>query len=347
MKRILIVFILLISMWLNYSCGSKQENPAEAKKADAKLVKVQPVQTKKLVEKLQLPGTLRAENVANILATAEGKISRLLVREGDQVQANTVVAMISSLVREDIINSARLLVQAKQEALKKDPGKLDLKKELEQAQQDYQFALQQYKEIPVTSPIAGVVSQRWVDLGDMLPAKARLFEIQSRGKLLADVPVSELDIRKLKLDQIAEVYADACPEKQFKGVIQRIYPQVEAKTRNGMVEIRIADPCPNLKSGMFVRVTFFTRTINNTIAIPIPAVIERPQKKVCFVVDEGKAKEVVIKTGLETEGWVEILEGLAPGDKLIVEGQEQLKTGNPVKVQGVEKKADQSAGGKR
>ncbi|MDZ7377167.1 MAG: efflux RND transporter periplasmic adaptor subunit [candidate division KSB1 bacterium] len=347
MKRILLVFALMISVWLIYGCGSKQENPSETKKADVKLVKVQPVQTRKLVEKLQLTGNLRAENVANILATVEGKISKLLVREGDRVQLNTVVAMISSLVREDIINSARLLVQAKQEELAKNPSNIQLQKELEQARQDYQFAQQQYKEIPVTSPIQGVVSQRWVDLGDMVPAKAKLFEIQSSSKLLVDVPVSEIDIRKLKIGQSAEIRADACPEKVFKGVIQRIYPQVEPKTRNGMVEMRIADPCPNLKAGMFVRTTFVIRTIDNAIAIPIPAVIERPQKKVCFVADEGKAKEVVIKTGLETEGWIQILEGLAPGDKLIVEGQEQLKAENPLKIQGAEKKADQPAGGKR
>ncbi len=334
MRRILIVFIMLFSILLNHGCGSKQENPAEAKKSDAKLVKVQPVQTRKLVEKLQLTGNLRAENVANILSTVEGKISRLLVREGDHVQPNTVVAMISSLVREDIINSARLLVQSRQEALAKNPNNLELQKELEQAQQDYQFALQQYKEIPVTSPMQGVVSQRWVDLGDMVPAKARLFEIQSSSKLLVDVPVSEMDIRKLKIGQSAEIRADACPEKVFKGSIQRIYPQVEAKTRNGLVEIRLADPCPNLKAGMFVRTTFVTRTLDNAVAIPIPAAIERPQKKVVFVVDEGKAKEVVVKTGLETEGWLEIIEGLAAGDKLVVEGQEQLKTGMLVKIQG-------------
>jgi len=334
MKRILIVFILLVSVWLNNGCGSKQENAAEAKKSDAKLVKVQPVQPRKLVEKLQLPGTLRAENVANILATAEGKISHLLVREGDPVQRNQVVAMLSSLLREDIINSARLLAQAKKEELAKAPNNLQLQQELEQAQEDYQFALQQYKEIPVTSPIAGLVSQRRVDLGDMVPAKAKLFEIQSSAKLLADVPVSELDIRKLKNGQTAEIYADACPERLFKGVIQRIYPQVEARTRNGMVEIRMADPCPNLKSGMFVRVTFVTRTIENAIAIPIPAVIDRPQTKVCFIVNEGKAKQVVLKTGMETEGWLEVIQGLSAGDKLVVEGQEQLKDGTPVKIQG-------------
>ncbi len=347
MKRISIVFILLLSLWLIHGCGSKQENPAEAKKSDAKLIKVQQVQTRMLVEKLQLTGNLRAENVANILSTVEGKISKLLVREGDHVQPNTLVAMISSLVREDIINSARLLVQAKQEALAKNPSDVQLQKELAQAQQDYQFALQQYKEIPVTSPMQGVVSQRWVDLGDMVPAKARLFEIQSSSKLLVDVPVSEMDIRKLKIGQSAEILADACPEKVFKGSIQRIYPQVEAKTRNGLVELRLENPCPNLRSGMFVRATFVTRTLDNAVAIPIPAVIERPQKKVVFVVDEGKAKEVVVKTGLETEGWLEIIEGLAPGDQLVVEGQEQLKNGSLVKIQGAEKKVEQSAGGKR
>ena len=334
MKRIFLVLVIILSLWVIHSCGSKQENPAQAKKSDAKLVKVETVQTRKLTEKLQLPGTLRAENVANILSTAEGKISKLLVREGDQVQHNQVVAMLSSLVREDIINSARLLVQAKKEELAKNPDNAPLQKELDQAQQDYQFALQQYKEIPVTSPISGVVSQRWVDLGDMIPAKAKLFEIQSSAKLLADVPVSELDIRKLKIGQTAEIYADACPEKVFKGVIQRIYPQVEARTRNGIVEIRLADPCANLRAGMFVRATFVTRIIENAIAIPVPAVIERPQTKVCFIVNEGKAKEVALTTGIETEGWLEIVAGLAPGDKVVVEGQEQLKSGSPVKIQG-------------
>lgn len=339
MKRILIVFVLLVSVWLIHGCGSKQANPAETKKSDAKLVKVQPVQARKLTEKLQLPGTLRAENVANILATAEGKISKLMVREGDRVQANQVVAMLSSLVREDIINSARLLMQAKQDELAKNPDNAPLQNELEQAQQDYQFALQQYKEIPVTSPIAGVVAQRWVDLGDMIPAKAKLFKIQSSTKLLADVPVSELDIRKLKIGQTAEIYADACPEKLFKGVIQRIYPQVDSQTRNGMVEIRLADPCLNLRAGMFVRSTFVTRTLQDAVALPVQAVIERPKNKTCFVVNDDKAEEKILQTGLQAEGWVEIISGVAVGDQAVIEGQQQLKTGTLVKIQHAQRTA--------
>ncbi|MCR4438725.1 MAG: efflux RND transporter periplasmic adaptor subunit [bacterium] len=326
-------FALLLLAWGLSGCGSKQDNTGEAKKTEAKLIKVQPVGRHRLVERLQLPATLRAENVANILSTSEGKISQLLVREGDRVEADAVVATISPLVREDIINSARLWVEAKKGTLSNDPHNPVLQREYEQARQDYQFALQQYKEIHITSPIAGVVSRRWVDVGDMVQAKVKLFEIQSSGKLLAEVPVSELDIGKLRLGQTGDIFADACPSKQFTGVVQRIYRQAEAKTRNGIVEMRVIDPCPNLKPGMFVRVTFVTRTLENAVAIPSQAVIERPQKQTCFVVEESKAKEVVLRTGLEVEGWVEVLEGPAPGDMLVVEGQEQLKSGSAVKVQ--------------
>ncbi len=347
MKRISIMLILFLSMLLNNGCGSKQENSAKVKRSDAKLVKVQTVQTRKLTEKLQLPGTLRAESVANILSTTEGKISRLLVREGDQVQRNHVVAMLSSLVREDIINSARLLVQAKQEALTKDPDNPELQKELKQAQEDYQFALQQYKKIPVTSPITGVVSQRWVDLGDMVPAKTKLFEIQSSARFRADVPVSELDIRKLKAGQTAEILADACPEKQFQGVIQRIYPQVNSQTRNGIVEIKLKYSCSNLRTGMFVLASFITRVLQDVVAIPVQAVIERPENKACFIVIDGKAKEKAINTGLESDGWIEIITGVSAGDKIVVEGQQQLKTGTAVKIQGAEKKTTQTVGGSR
>lgn len=334
MKRIFFVMAVIVSFWLIQGCGSNQEKSSKVKKSVAKLVKVQPVQTRKLVEKLQLPGTLRAENVANILATGEGKISRLLVHEGDRVQANQVVAMLSSLLREDIINSARLLVQAKKDELAKDPNNLKLQQELKRAQQDYQFALQQYKENPVTSPIDGVVSRRWVDLGDMVPAKTKLFEIQSSAKLRVDVHVSELDIRKLEIGQSAEIHADACPEKFFKGIVQRIYPQVDSQTRNGMVEIQLKKPCPNLKAGMFVQATFVTRTLQGVVAIPVHAVIERPQNKTCFIVNNGKVEEKILQTGLEADGWVEIHSGVAVGDQLVVEGQQELKTGTAVKIQG-------------
>lgn len=344
MKRFEVIMILAAAFIFALSCGSKNnQNTTGASKTKAlaaKLVKVQAVKQRKMIEKLELPGTIQPENVANILSTAEGKISKLFVREGDEVKQDEVVVLISSLVREDIINSSRLLVETKKKALEKKPNDLKLQQELQQAEQDYQFALQQYKVIPVTSPISGVVSKRMVDLGDMIPAKAKLFEIQSSKRFRIDMPVSELDFRKLHFGQLAEIHADACPEKTFRGKIQRIHPLIDTKTRNGLVEIHLTAPCPNLRAGMFVRVTFIIRTLENSIAIPVHSIIDRPENKTCFIVKNGKAQEVVVRTGLEAEGWVEILSGIKVGNQVVIEGQQQLKTGTPVKIQGAKKKSD-------
>jgi multidrug efflux pump subunit AcrA (membrane-fusion protein) len=331
-KSILLLTFSMLATLIACQSGQNAETKAPPQ-TPAKLVKVITVAPRMMTERLELPGTLQAENVANVLATAEGKISRLLVREGDAVSKDAVVVTISPLIREDIINSARLQVEAKKEALARQPEDPVLQKMLQQAEQDNRFALQQYREVPVTSPISGVISQRWIDLGDMVPAKQKLFEIQSSGRLRVETPVSELDLRKLQMGQSVQIDADACPEKIFHGQISRIHPQIDNQTRNGLVEVRLLDPCVNLRSGMFVRATFVLRQLENALAIPMEALIERPQAQTCFVVNDEQAHERTLQTGLVERGWVEIRSGLNAGELVVIEGQQQLKEGTQVKIQ--------------
>ncbi|MDZ7822554.1 MAG: efflux RND transporter periplasmic adaptor subunit [Candidatus Marinimicrobia bacterium] len=222
-RKISIIFLLLLA-WLNYSCESKGTVQTQSEGVKPKMVKVHVAKNETLREKLLLTGTVRAENVATILSAEEGKISRLPVREGDKVDSNSVVAMISPLLREDIINAARSAVQIKEAELKKNPGNEKISNELAQAREDYRFSLKQYKEKTVVSPLKGVVSQRLVDPGDMVPAKTKLFEVLSKEKLLVDVPVSEMDIAKLTRGQKSEIWIDAFPGRTFQGVLRRIHP---------------------------------------------------------------------------------------------------------------------------
>ncbi|MDZ7820318.1 MAG: efflux RND transporter periplasmic adaptor subunit [Candidatus Marinimicrobia bacterium] len=297
------------------------------------MVKVHVAKNETLREKLLLTGTVRAENVATILSAEEGKISRLPVREGDEVDSNSVVAMISPLLREDIINAARSAVQIKEAELKKNPGNAKISNELAQAREDYRFSLKQYKEKTVVSPLKGVVSQRLVDPGDMVPAKTKLFEVLSKEKLLVDVPVSEMDIAKLTRGQKSEIWIDAFPGRAFQGVLRRIHPGINTTTRHGLVEIELTGDFSGLNPGMFARVRFITRTLEDIIAIPTEAIIERPDHKACFIVRDGRAEEKILETGLETGGSIEIISGISRGDAIVIEGQQQLKTGAPVKIQ--------------
>ncbi|TVQ14738.1 MAG: HlyD family efflux transporter periplasmic adaptor subunit, partial [Bacteroidetes bacterium] len=197
-----------------YGCGSSEQpnqtQQGQPQTRPATLVKTQPVQLHDLNEVLELPGTLEPENIANVLSTTEGKITRMDVRQGDKVKEGQVLAMLSPLLREDIINAARLNLLEKEAAAEKNPDDKTLNQDLLQARSDYEFALRQYREIPVIAPVNGIVSDRWVDMGDMVAARHKMFEIHSNKQLLVKVPVSELDIRKLQIGQNARISSDAC-----------------------------------------------------------------------------------------------------------------------------------------
>ena len=344
-NSILIIFGTLL---LLTGCGSseqqKQQTPAQPQARPATLVKTQPVQLHNLEEILELPGTLEPENIANVLSATEGKITQMNLRQGDKVSEGQVLAMLSPLLREDIINASRLNLLEKEQALEAQPDNASLRRELEQARSDYEFAIKQYREIPVIAPVNGIISDRWVDMGDMVPARHKMFEIQSNSQLLVKVPVSELDIRKLQLGQNVKITSDACPEQIFSGSIQRIYPQVDRQSRNATVEVLLPRPCAQLRPGMFVRNSFTTRSVKDAVAIPVSAILERGEQRIVFVVEDQKAVETTVETGLQTDGLIEIVSGLEAGQQLVVEGQEQLQTGRSVRVQQPRESAQEAGG---
>ncbi len=343
-----ISLLTFIAAFLITGCGSsekeKQQSPSQAQARQATLVKTQEVQLHNLDNILELPGTLEPDNIANVLSTTEGKITHMDARQGDKVSEGQLLAMLSPLLREDIINAARLNLIEKEQAYKQRSDNDSLRREMEQARSDYEFALKQYREIPVIAPVSGIISDRWVDMGDMIPARHKMFEIHSNTQLLVKVPVSELDIRLISVGQQATITSDACPEQVFRGIVQRIYPQVDRQSRNAMVEVLLPNPCPQLRSGMFVRTSFTTRSIKNAVAIPVSSVMERGQQHIVFIIEDQKAREVAVETGLQTDGLIEIVSGLEAGQILVVEGQEQLQTGRQVRTQQPRESSEKAGG---
>ena len=327
--------LLLLTIILITGCGrNENSNPHETKKDPPKLVKVTEAKLKTLQEVLEITGTTEPENTANIISTVEGKITKLNVREGDYVKEGQVVVRISPMLREDVVTAAKIKMESFQEELNNKPGDEELTKKLKEAKENYEFALEQYKEISIVSPSSGIVSKRLIDLGDMVAAKSKILEITSSNKFKINLTVAETDLRKLKTGQKADLNLDACPDRKFTGTITRIYPEIDPLTRNGIVEVRLDNPCPNTKSGMFVRASFITKVYKDVLTIPSQSIITKMDKKNVFVIDENmKAKSVEVKTGFESKEDVEIISGLNPGDKVVIEGQQTLKNGNEVKLQ--------------
>jgi membrane fusion protein (multidrug efflux system) len=107
---------------------------------------------------------------------------------------------------------------------------------------------------------------------------------------------------------------------------------VDENTHTFLAEAKLPMGCRSIP-GMFARVRLPVKTVKNTPAVPSSAVLTSPSgRPIAFVLDDGKTVKRNIRTGLESKGFIQILDGVTAGEQVIVAGNERLKDGMPVKV---------------
>jgi membrane fusion protein (multidrug efflux system) len=179
----------------------------------------------------------------------------------------------------------------------------------------------------IRSPVSGVITQRYTEVGQWLERGGKVADILVLNTVLVRVPVHEKDISRLHVGDEATVVLDALPEHPFTGRVKHIIPQADLASRTFPVKIEVSNtPETTLKAGMFARVTLRPGSAQPTLFVPKDAVVRRPTGQVVFVVQDGKARLVSIKTGRAHEGAMEVVEGnLKAGDIVVVTGNETLQ----------------------
>jgi membrane fusion protein (multidrug efflux system) len=128
------------------------------------------------------------------------------------------------------------------------------------------------------------------------------------------------------------VVVDALGGDRFTGVISRISPTVDPKTGTFRARVEVQDPSRRLKPGMFARVNIVYERRENALQLPRSAIVDADGSLSVFVVNGDKAEQRTVNTGLASNGWVEVVEGLEGDERVVVVGQAGLKTGTAVKV---------------
>jgi len=169
------------------------------------------------------------------------------------------------------------------------------------------------------APRDGIVLERNAVEGMKMAAGATLFRIADISKLwvLADVP--EHGLASLRLGAEAVIRVRHRPDLQFSGRISLIYPQVSLETRAARVRIEIANPDLVLLPNMYAEVDIEAGEVAPQITVPDSAVIDSGTRKI-VIIDrgEGRFEPREVKTGLRGAGLVEILDGVAEGDSVVV-----------------------------
>jgi HlyD family secretion protein len=178
----------------------------------------------------------------------------------------------------------------------------------------------------------GTVTKAFVRKGDLARAKEPLLGLMEPASIVVRFAVPEQYARSLSKGGAVQVLVDACCERYINSVVIRIFPQVDENTHTFLVEAKLPDGCRSVP-GMFARVRLPVKTVKNAPVVLESAVLTSPSgRQIAFVVADGKAVRRNIRVGLESGGFIQILDGISVDENVVVAGNEALKNGMPVKV---------------
>jgi multidrug efflux pump subunit AcrA (membrane-fusion protein) len=208
--------------------------------------------------------------------------------------------------------------------------------QVSQAEVALRMAEQNLEDSVVVAPFAGVVVQRFKNEGEYLTSTpdTPIIHIADLHKVKVEVGIPENKIQDLSLGQKAEVTVDGYPEEVFHGSVSLIRPLIDSQTRTFPVKLEVPNPDSRLKPGMYARVKITLIEKNGVPIISRDSVLERDGVSYVMLAHESKAREQPIKAGLAEGSRVEVLEGVSPGDLVIMSGHQSLKSGMTVKITG-------------
>lgn len=184
----------------------------------------------------------------------------------------------------------------------------------------------------VTGPVTYAVAKRSVGEGQMLRAGDPVLQLVIENPLRLWINVPEQHNAVVKLGQPVRVTVASYPGTTFEGKVARINPAVDAASRTFQVEAVLQNSRGLLRPGGFAKASILTDSKAAATVVPLESVVRYAGVTKVFVVEGGKARAIPVETGLEGEGWVEVIGRIPPSARVVVTGQSKLADDTPVDV---------------
>jgi HlyD family secretion protein len=251
---------------------------------------------------------------------AKGFVSQAAL---DDAQRNLDVA-------ESQLRAARLQVQSNSPAGSEFALALTA---LAQARANLGAAQARLDETVIRAPVDGTLIARAVEPGNVVQPGKELMALAPTGETQVVVQIDEKNLAQLKLGQKALGSADAYPRERFAAEVVYINPGVDALRGSVEVKLRVPDPPDYLRQDMTVSVDIEVARSRGTVVVPADAVRDMNSAQPwVLVVDGWRARRRAVRIGLKGEGRVEVLRGIAPGDRLISLANGPVRDGQRVRA---------------
>jgi RND family efflux transporter MFP subunit len=351
--RVTFVALLLLGL---AACGSGPDGNAagEASPGTAVTARTVAVDTVRITE--ETLGTVHTTAAPTVAAEVSARVVELRADEGDAVSAGDVLALLddgdfrltAERARAEISRLAALIENQQRQVVRNrqllernmvpesalDDARAELRAlegqlaatraELAQAERDIERTR-------IKSPVDGRVEARQVDVGDWAGQGSPLFLISTDRLLRAHLPFPEYVADQLRPGLAVELNSPVARDQQVKGTITEIRPMLGSSTRAMMVIAEFGNP-GGWRPGASVNGRVVLETRERTLLVPEVSVVLRPAGSVVYVINDTTARQRVVRTGVRTNGMIEVLDGLEAGERVVVDGAGFLTDGAAVNV---------------
>jgi membrane fusion protein, multidrug efflux system len=338
------------------------------------VVRAIPVTRREWIVATPITGNLRTLSTVDIKPEVGGRLISVCFREGDFVRKDQLLAEIDPVnYRLSYDQAAASLRVAEAGAERAQISAEHAKTEKERAdnllrsggitQKDHQAAVTGIKEAEsqvrlaeaqcgqaravlaiaekalkdcrIYAPAEGHVQKKYFDKGSLLTPGVALYTLVDNSRLELECVVPSYQLAIIRLGQHATFQTPTWGERRFEGAVSAINPEVESENRSVMVQLKIANPRGELRSGMYAKGEIITGKEMQALVIPRDSLIPEKEKSETagtYVIRDGKVHRVEIKIGDSQLDSVLVRQGLHEGDMVITEIGPSLKEGTPVRV---------------
>ena len=337
------------------ACGMKPEASTPAKTPIQ--VEILEVQPETMQETMVASGVAAAKVEHRVSAEVEGMLKTQHVDQGDKVSKGMVLFKLESeefelQAKERIANLDRAqayfgfmvhefergeplyqdktLSQAQWDKLEYDLA--SARADRDQARVALAQAKRKLRLTTIRSPITGIVLERYHEAGEVVPRGSVLARIVEISRIIYEIGLSDRELAHVTLGNRVNVRVDAFPEKIFNGEITRISGNANPGTGSFPIEVTVENSNHKILPGMVGRVEISGKIHHDRIIVPLMSVQQQLEGTVVYTVENNRVSKKWVRLGKVLGDRVLILEGIEPGDRIVLVGQGRLKSGDPVEI---------------
>lgn len=355
------IFLFIIGLCLCFMVLGACSPPAETamqEKASSISVRIMHVERQELPLVVESVGRLAPNREVTLAAEISGVVESYHADIGDRVKKDQILLRIDSTDYRLALMEAEAglaIAQSRLDLAKKVyeraktllPKKVITPDDFDKSEADYlgagasmkratvlvDIAKERLDKTRIRSPFDSLIAERMIEVGQMIGAGQPVLTVAEFASMRVKIYLAEKDYVQLDREDPVSIMVEAYPDVDITGRIDRVRIKADERTNTFGVEILLDNPGLFLKAGMTARVRITADTVHDTILIPQSTVQYKRDRQEVFVVgSDQRAEPRRVLLGRSTDDRIQVLDGLIPGDQLVVSGGQYLKSGDKVLI---------------